>query len=62
MTFLDLTTDDARDLALELFYAGDAPDLDAAAALAYDMQQVLVECAEAWDLDSYEWQLAAAYA
>ena len=51
MTFLQLTDDNTRDLAIELFYAGDAPDLDAAAALASDMQTVLADCAYDWDFD-----------
>lgn len=52
MIFLELTDDDSRDLALELFYAGDAATLDQAAALATDMQAVLTDCAEAWDFDA----------
>jgi len=52
MTFIELADDNTRDLAMELFYSGDAPDLDAAAALAADMHQVLADCAEAWDFDA----------
>lgn len=52
MTFLQLTDDDARDLAIELYFAGDAPDLDSAAALAAAMQAVLAQVAEAWDADA----------
>jgi hypothetical protein len=59
MTFLELDLDGA-DLALELFFAGDAPDLDAAAALAFDLQRTLGEYAQEYDLDSLEWQIAAA--
>jgi hypothetical protein len=51
MTFLELRDDDSRDLALDLFYAGDAPDLDQAAALAADMQAVLADVAYDWDFD-----------
>ena len=51
MTFLQLQDDDSRDLALELFYAGDAPDLDSAAALAADMQDVVRSCTLEWDWD-----------
>ena len=52
MTFLDLTDDDTRDLALELFFAGDAPDLDSAAALAFDLSADLFAYSQEWDADA----------
>lgn len=52
MTFLELPDAEAFDLALELFYSGDAPDLDAAAALAFDMQAVIADCTAEWDQDA----------
>ena len=66
MTFLQLTDDNTRDLAIELFYAGDAPDLDAA-ALASDMQAVLADRAYDWDFDvttaaieAHDWETTVA--
>lgn len=61
MTFLELDCD-AADLALELFFAGDAATLDDAASLAYDLQATLADEAAEWDMDCLEWALAAAYA
>lgn len=52
MTFLQLTDDDSRDLAIELWYSGDAATLDEAAALAADMQDVVRSCAAEWDADA----------
>lgn len=52
MTFLELADDDSRDLALELFYAGDAASLDEAAALAADMQAALGDYCGDWDFDT----------
>lgn len=49
MTFLDLTDLDAADLALELFFAGDAETLDAAAALAADLGADLFNYLQEWD-------------
>lgn len=62
MTFLELPDTETFDLALELFYSGDCPTLDEAAALAFDMQAVVADCAAEWDLDSLEWQMAVAFA
>lgn len=50
MTFLDLDLD-AADLAVELYFAGDAPDLDSAASLAADLQGALADYGIAWDRD-----------
>jgi hypothetical protein len=54
MTFLELTDLDQADLAVELYFAGDAETLDAAAALAADLGD---------DLYAYlaEWDAAAGY-
>ena len=52
MTFLQLTDLDAADLALELFYAGDAETLDQAAALASDLSTPFFDFAECWDFDT----------
>jgi hypothetical protein len=60
MTFLELTDLDAADLALELFFAGDADSLDDAASLAFDLQGALGEYGAEYDLDCLEWQIAAA--
>ena len=67
MTFLQLTDDNTRDLAIELFYAGEAPDLDAAAALASDMQAVLADRAYDWDfavttaaIEAHDWETTVA--
>lgn len=49
MTFLDLDCD-AADLAVELYFAGDAETLDAAAALAADLDAPLFDYGMEWDL------------
>lgn len=49
MTFLELTDLDAADLALELYFAGDAETLDAAAALAADLGGDLFAYLGEWD-------------
>jgi hypothetical protein len=59
MTFLELPDLDTTELALELFYAGDAPDLDAAAALAFDLRVALIDFAYDWDFDVTTQAIAA---
>jgi hypothetical protein len=56
---LDLET---CELAWALWSAGDAETLDQAAALATDLQGMIGDYAVEWDLDSLEWQIAAAFA
>lgn len=51
MTFLELDCD-AADLAVELFFAGDAETLDAAAALAADLGDDLFAYLQEWDADA----------
>lgn len=62
MTFIELDSAETFDLALELYFAGDAPDLDSAAQLAADLNTPLFDFAQEWDLDSHEWELALAFA
>lgn len=52
MTFLELDDIPTADLALELYFAGDAETLDQAAAMAADMQAVLLDVAQEWDQDA----------
>jgi hypothetical protein len=49
MTSLELTDLDAADLAVELYFAGDAETLDAAAALAADLGADLFNYLQEWD-------------
>jgi hypothetical protein len=61
MTFLDLDCD-AADLAVELWFNGDAETLDAAATMVSDIRCLYADFACEWDMDSFELQLAAAFA
>lgn len=62
MTFTDIDDLETLELAFVLWSVGDAPDLDAAAALASDLSAPLFDYLQEWELDSYEWQMALAFA
>lgn len=52
ITFCDLRSTDAIDLALELYFDSDDLTLDEAAALAVAMRPALLDVAVEWDTDA----------
>ena len=52
MTFTELTDLETLELAFAIWSAGDAPDLDAAAALAFDLSADLFAYSQEWDADA----------